>query len=434
MKIGLQSWGSAGDVRPLLALAQGLHLAGHEVDVVVSRVDANEATQPDYAALAPSAGFPIRQAGRLSYSNAALRDLVSEIQGTRSPVQQLERMMRGLFDPMCGEIFEASKRLARDNDVVIGHQLMFPLWLAAKKADRPYFTITFLPSMIPSAHQPPSGLPDLGRFLNPALWRIADFAMRSVFTARLNRLCLAEGVPFAPDFFWNVASSQTLNLIAVSGELVRALPDWPAQHRPCGFLDMPTEPNAHPLPPELEAFLGSGPPPVFMALGSMLLGDSKFESLTATLVKAAELAGCRAIVQSAWEEITTIPQTPNLFRAGKIPHAAVFPRCAAIVHHGGAGTSHSATRAGRPSIVVPFAYDQGYWARRLQEAGVALAPLPRRSLRADTLAKRIRDTMENGSLKARAARVGEAMRIENGVAQAVRLVEAALVAGAAALS
>lgn len=203
------------------------------------------------------------------------------------------------------------------------------------------------------------------------------------------------------------------------------MPDWPIQHQVCGFLDVPAREDAHGLPEELERFLQAGPPPVFMTFGSMLLGDVEFVQVTRLLEQAACTAGCRAIVQAPWPEIPSTPCPSNVYRVYQVPHGALFPRCAAVVHHGGAGTTHSATLAGCPSIPVAYAYDQVYWGKCLQAAGAAPAPLRRRTLRAQSLAHKIREVLAAPELKVRADALGSAMRQERGVERAVALIEQA---------
>jgi len=108
---------------------------------------------------------------------------------------------------------------------------------------------------------------------------------------------------------------------------------------------------------------------------------------------------------------------------GRVSHAAVFPKCAAVVHHGGAGTTHTALLSGVPSIIVPHVADQFFWADELARMGVSPAALPRRSLTADALALRVRTTLESGAMRRRAQDLSARIRAENGVEAAVTLIE-----------
>jgi sterol 3beta-glucosyltransferase len=105
------------------------------------------------------------------------------------------------------------------------------------------------------------------------------------------------------------------------------------------------------------------------------------------------------------------------------PHAWLFPRMAAVVHHGGAGTTAEGLRAGAPSVIVPFAVDQAFWGKRVQDLGVGPAPIPQKALTPGKLAQAIRATVEQAVIKRRAADLGEAIRAEDGVEAAVRAVK-----------
>ncbi len=141
------------------------------------------------------------------------------------------------------------------------------------------------------------------------------------------------------------------------------------------------------------------------------------------LVEAASLAGCRALVQAPWELLPDVETPPNVFRLGRAPHALVLPHCSAFVHHGGAGTTHTACLAGKPSVIVPFLGDQFFWAERLRSLGIAKAPVPRRSLTAAKLAKAIRALLADPRAFERARAIGRAMAEEEGVSRAVGWIE-----------
>ena len=108
---------------------------------------------------------------------------------------------------------------------------------------------------------------------------------------------------------------------------------------------------------------------------------------------------------------------------GSIPHAWLFPRMAAVVHHGGVGTTAAGLRAGVPSIAIPYFGDQPFWGRRIAELGVGPQPIPRSRLTADRLALALQSATTDASMQERAARLGEAIRAEDGIGNAVRVIE-----------
>jgi sterol 3beta-glucosyltransferase len=196
--------------------------------------------------------------------------------------------------------------------------------------------------------------------------------------------------------------------------------DWPAEHQVTGywFLDAPDDWTP---PPDLAAFLAAGEPPVYIGFGSM---GSRDPGATARLaVEALARAGRRGILAAGWGGLTATDLPATIFPLGAIPHAWLFPQMAAIVHHGGAGTTAAALRAGVPSLVVPFGLDQPFWGRRVAELGVGPSPIARGALTARGLANALRDTLADGAIRHRAAALGRAISAEEGIGTAVTLIE-----------
>jgi UDP:flavonoid glycosyltransferase YjiC (YdhE family) len=191
----------------------------------------------------------------------------------------------------------------------------------------------------------------------------------------------------------------------------------------CGFLELP--PHEHEtVSPEVEAFLSRGPAPVFMGFGSLmpLVGSDHLQDAIAILIDAARLSGQRAIIQADVER----PATGDVLFVRRTPHAQVFPRCAAVVHHAGAGTTHSTLRAGVPSITVPHIADQFGWSEDLQRLGVAPAPLRRTKWSANALAERIRQVVGSPQMKAAAVAIQKRMASDDGPATAAGMIERAM--------
>jgi UDP:flavonoid glycosyltransferase YjiC (YdhE family) len=216
-------------------------------------------------------------------------------------------------------------------------------------------------------------------------------------------------------------SRETTNptLLAYSERLAPRPRDWGAHAHVTGYWFLDRPPGWQP-PTLLSDFLASGPPPVYVSFGSNLAGRDPDE-VTRLLVEALKRAGVRGILSSAWGDLgnTCLPDT--VLRVEQVPHDWLFPRMAAVVHHGGAGTTAAALRAGVPSVAVPFFGDQRFWAERLHALGASPAPLPRPQLTADRLANAIRATVCNPAMKQRAACLGERLNKENGVEKAIRV-------------
>lgn len=170
----------------------------------------------------------------------------------------------------------------------------------------------------------------------------------------------------------------------------------------------------------LRAFLDRGEPPVFVGFGSM--GSRDPAATTGLVLQAIERTGQRAILESGRRGLSHSDLPDTIHAVDAIPHDWLFPRLAAVVHHGGAGTTAAALRAGIPSVVVPFFGDQPYGGQCLAEAGVAPAPIPRKRLSAERLAEAVHTAVKDQAMRQRAAALGRKVRAEDGVARAVAIV------------
>jgi UDP:flavonoid glycosyltransferase YjiC (YdhE family) len=167
--------------------------------------------------------------------------------------------------------------------------------------------------------------------------------------------------------------------------------------------------------------LSGGPPPIYVGFGSMA-GFLRRKGLNA-LVSA--IAGRRALFFPGWSKIEADMLPRNFFVIGDTPHAWLFPRASLVIHHGGAGTSHTACRAGVPSVALPVAVDQFFWADRLASAGVAPPYIRATQIDAPRL-RRMIEFAERDSVRERARALGIAMSEEHGVSRAVQAIESGM--------
>jgi UDP:flavonoid glycosyltransferase YjiC (YdhE family) len=151
--------------------------------------------------------------------------------------------------------------------------------------------------------------------------------------------------------------------------------------------------------------------------------------MAALVIEALRRTGQRAIMLGGWAGLGETEKLPNtILGLDEAPHDWLLPRAAAIAHHGGAGTTAAALRAGTPSIIVPFFGDQRFWGQRAQALGVAPSPIARKQLTVARLADAL-EQARTAEMRACAAAVGETIRAEDGVGQAVRAVEELLARG-----
>jgi UDP:flavonoid glycosyltransferase YjiC (YdhE family) len=153
------------------------------------------------------------------------------------------------------------------------------------------------------------------------------------------------------------------------------------------------------------------------------------EQVAEIVVKALTMTKQRGVLLTGWAGLNHNALPDHVFQIDAVPHDWLFPRMAAIVHHGGAGTTAAGLRSGAPSISVPFFADQPFWARRVFELGVGPKPIPQKQLTAERLAEAIRMAVTDTAMRARAAEVGKRIQAEDGVRRAVEAVQQHLSAG-----
>lgn len=412
MRIGFQTWGSEGDVRPLIALADHLAGRGHTVTVIATPLGRIEEPPP----------CPGRTLRLIPDGPGADLEAFSRGLGDRpSPLAVMRRLIEDLFRPVLPAMEAAARDLAADHDVLVGHFLVHPLLAAARARHRPYVSVCYAPLIVPTAYAPPQALPNLGRWLNPLLWKLEDRVLARMLGQDCREGFARLGAGPAPTKVRDAWLSTRLNLIAASPALCPRPRDWPDHHVLTGEFIRPSAPP--PLPQTVAEFLAAGEPPVFLGLGSVQ--QTRPQDITMQLVEAARCWGGRTIVRSLAPGMPPGTVDGRILYAGPMDHRALFPRCAGVVHHGGAGTSHATARAGVPSVVLAGIDEQTRWGKALQRAGAAPPPLRLRKCTPDGIAQAIRLALEPQPIQA-ARDLAKRMAGEDGLAEAARRIEALL--------
>jgi sterol 3beta-glucosyltransferase len=389
------TYGTEGDTRPLVMLCHGLRAAGQEVMLLAE-------------------GGTLGTAKALGVPHAALEgDIHDEVVALVSRGNNLAAASRGLAR-MAGRHVPAWMRqadtAAAGCDVVLaGGLAAFVGMSVAEHHGVPVIGVGMIP-LTPTRDFPTPFLPwlRLPGALNRLSYTLVNHAVWRTFRAPINDARRAMGMPARRSLWRDVPM-----LYGISPSLLPRPADWPSDHHVCGQWrapDMDWTPE-----PALQAFLDAGPPPVYLGFGSMTGFDR--EHVLPALLRA--LAPRRVLLFPGWSGLPESPLPPDVFVVGATPHEALFPRCALVIHHGGSGTTHSACRAGVPSLVMPFAADQFFWAKRLQALGVAPAPLSPKHLDDEMLARSIAFA-EREDTRERAITMGDAMAVEEGVAIATK--------------
>ncbi|MBN1965238.1 MAG: glycosyltransferase family 1 protein [Anaerolineae bacterium] len=412
MRITILTYGTRGDVQPYVALGIGLQRAGFTVRLAAPEPFADVATGYGLD-FAPLPGDPA----------ALSRALVDE--AGWNLLRTISAMFRfGL--PLAKTLILGVFAACDDADAIIHSFLVTPLGhLIAQERGLPEFGAYPLPIFIQTtAFQNPS-FPASPFPVGP-LRRAYHRLTHALFTQimwQLNRLSYAglrafrSTWPPFPDFPFGDTSIPIL--FGFSPQVVPRAPEWPTTIHPTGYWTLPAPDDWQP-PADLVDFLAAGPPPVYIGFGSMT--SRSMDQVTAAVRDALGLTGQRAIIGRGWSNWEQAAQADNLLVIDSVPHDWLFPQMAAVVHHGGAGTTAAGLRAGVPSIIVPFTSDQPFWGWRVKSIGVGPEPIPRRRLTGERLAYALRVAATHQPMRERAAALGETLRAEDGVGQAVAVI------------
>jgi vancomycin aglycone glucosyltransferase len=374
MRALLAAVGTRGDVQPTLALALELRKLGHAVRLCIS---------PNFVGWAQSLGLEARPMG------VEMR-MPAQRSGTTPKLtpEELRRLRESMPDLITDQ-FETLGAAAEGCDVILGanaHQYAAPS--IAEHAGIGCVTAVYAPVALPSASLAPPPKPGQAAGAAPRAsieeqWRDTAQAWNERALERINR------------------NRDRLGLSPIDDVLDYVLTDHPWLAADAVLAPVPDTPGREvfqtgtwvladgtPLPPDVQAFLERGEPPIFAGFGSMpAAGDT-----SRRLIDAARAVGRRIIVSRGWADLDLIDEARDCMAVGEVSHDLLLPRVAAVVHHGGAGTTATAARAGVPQVITPMFNDQFYWASRIVDLGIG-ATTPYATLTEESLTAALRGAL-----------------------------------------
>ncbi|WP_030271519.1 glycosyltransferase [Streptomyces sp. NRRL B-24484] len=398
MRVLLSTIGSRGEVQPVIALALHLQELGQEAVVVAP---------PDFQEWAESLGVTYVPVGPELHSTA------KRPTGTVPTPEQRRRMIEGTV----AEQFAVVGAAAEGCDVVVaGGALAVAARSVAEQRGAGYVYAAFAPMTLPSPHHAPPvfGLlgdkPTDGTTDNRTLWAQDAQRWNGMWGAALDAQRAAVGLAPAGDVRRHIFTDTPW----LAADPVLA--PWPGPSE----LDVVqtgawTLTDRRPLPPELEAFLDAGEPPIHFGFGSVRVP----EGIARTMIAAARAVGRRAVLARGWADLSLDEAAPDCLVIGEVNQQALFPRAAAIVHHGGAGTTTTATMAGTPQVLVPQMFDQFYFAHRVDRLGIGCAH-PGSNPTVDSLTTALRSALEPRTVRA-ARTLADRIRTDGALTAARRL-------------
>jgi len=406
--------GGQGDVRPYMALGVRLQQRGHTVKI---------ATHSEFEADVRGLGLSFIEIGgspRAMLESEAGQRWLESGSNVFEHVRSSKEAVRHLLEDRMRDITKA----CLGTEAIIYSPMAFQAAHLAERMGIPCFAADPVPQYR-TRYFPSPMVGGMGSLSWPINWLshvlIDQYwwqqMRRSVNQWREESLDLPPIGLLGPAF----RRDRAIPMLLCYSPLISPAPrDWPAWHHVTGtwFLDPPADLQP---PADLVDFLAAGPPPVSVGFGSMVARDA--ERLTALVVRALRLAGKRGILLGGWSGLGEQIDGDDMLAVRSAEHRWLFPQVAAVIHHGGAGTTASGIRAGVPSIVTPFFADQPFWARRVYELGVGPSPLPHQKLTPEKLAATIRRATEDKGIRTRAAKLGAAMGAEDGVGRAADVFE-----------
>jgi UDP:flavonoid glycosyltransferase YjiC (YdhE family) len=404
--------GTRGEVSPCVALGLGLQAAGYRVCI---------ATHAQFESSVRDAGlnFALIEANPQAFlAGEAGRALVT---GGPNPIRTF-RTLAQTMRPMLRRVGEQCWEACQGVDLVlytIGGQFFAPH--IAEKSGIPAIAVYPYPAGQPTRAFPSIFAPtqrSLGGLLNRWTHLLFDalawLLLRGPINAwRKEQLGLP---PCGPRYPARLRKRQMPMCYGFSRHVVPRPPDWGRHVHLTGYWFLDRADGWRP-PDDLVRFLRAGPPPVYVGFGSMQAGDD-VERVDLVL-RALDRAGQRGILLRGQGRLAT---NGHVYVLDSVPFDWLFPRLAAVVHHGGAGTTAAGLCAGVPSVIVPFFMDQPFWGQRVVDLGVGPAPIPQKRLTVERLTAAIQKAVGDREMRSRAQALGARIRAEDGVDRAVAVI------------
>lgn len=416
MRITIIALGSRGDVQPYISLGKGLQETGYEVRLL---------THQNFEGLVNTYGLEFWSA----------RGNVQEVAESQEMSELLEK---GNFLAISAFQAKAAQRAAVEwaedglaacqgvDMIIAGIGGLFIGLSLAESIGVPLLQAYYVP-FTPTKAFLGVLFPQPSLQLGGSFNRLSHHLTRQVMwqgSRSADKLARQKvlGLPAAP--FWGPYNSKLIQgmpvLYGYSPSVIPRPSDWNENIHVTGYWFLDSEDTWKP-PSALMDFLESGSTPVYIGFGSM--SNRKPEETAELVINALKMSNQRAILHSGWSGLQKSDLSDSIFMIDSIPHAWLFPRVAAVVHHGGAGTTAAGLRAGIPSIVVPFFGDQPFWGARVVELGAGPKPIPYKNLTAEQLSQAIQVAVTNDAMRQRAANLGTIIRSEDGVARALEVIQ-----------
>jgi len=413
MLITILTIGSRGDIQPYIALGVELKNAGFRVRM---------ATFETFETFVKQFGlefYPIK-------GDVSLVATSEDVRGARQADNPLRVLLS--FNKLKSYIFELQKELFQacdGSDAIVYHPGAAIGYFIARLQKIPSILATPFP-MSPTKEYPALIFYNTVRFgkrFNLLTHKIFEQIMWSATSTPIKQFWKQEFGHAPKDFGFPYGRQNTRSFPTITSCSASVFPrpkDWPEHVHSNGYWFLEDDTDWKPSEGLLE-FLEKGAPPLYVGFGS--IGDPALAKLTTQMViEALKSSGQRGLLATGWSGMHNSGDNPdNIFIIESAPHSWLFPQMAAVVHHGGAGTTAAGLRAGIPNIIIPHSNDQFAWGRRVQELGVGPRPIPRKTLTSKKLSDAIQCAFSE-EVQANAKELGRKIQSESGARMAAEVV------------
>jgi sterol 3beta-glucosyltransferase len=411
MHLTIIAVGSRGDIQPYLAVGLGLQKAGFEIQFCAD---------PLFEKLVTSTGLPFTPV------TAAPVDMMQQNISRYGGPLKLIGWLNHQFRPLARRFFADLASATQHTHAILYSTLAFAGYHVAEKHGLPalgLYNVPITPTHAfqnPSFPPAPSWLPFLGTY-NWWSFRLANQLFIHLIKPIVNE-CRREVLEInpLPDHFYRSLDVSHLSLVyGFSPTLLPPPADWGDWLKISGHWFLDTLDQWRPSM-EMLRFLDAGKPPVYVGFGSMI--DAQIKHVTPIVLGALKRLGQRGILLGGWGGLGSGDLPDTILRVDSVPHAWLFPRLAAVVHHGGAGTTATGLRYGKPTVTVPFFADQPFWGNRVHALGSGPKPIPFARLNKANLTRAIDIAVNDPACQQNAQELGRRIQAENGVGKAVDLI------------
>ncbi|EGO2530035.1 glycosyltransferase family 1 protein [Enterococcus faecalis] len=412
MRFTIITIGSRGDVQPFLALSKGLQNKGHQIRICAMSVFKETIEQEGFE-YAPMAGDA--------------KEIMLRLIGEQVSPAEYFNSLPDLLNPVKEEFLSNIENACQGVDAIIYSTLGSVAYHVAERLGIPCFRAFFAP-LDPTTEFPAMTAPSLflGGWYNRLTFKGGDIlwsrATRSLLNDWRSQMGLRKIKPF--EFPYRHMNGKLIPTLYAYSTILAPKPKEYGEHQYLtGFWIKETEHNWSP-DKKLLHFLNAGNKPIYIGFGSTVGGN--FDRILRVILESVKISGQRALLSAGWRNLDGIDLPDNIMQVGNVPHEWLFPQMLAVSHHGGAGTTAAGVRAGVPSIIVPFGGDQPYWGDRVYKLGIGTKPIWCKKLTVENYTKAIMEVVNNNEMKSRATSIGIKLKNENGVDNAVKIIEKTL--------